>query len=97
MWKSTAWVTSLPFEYTVSRSVPWLCTMNGNGQAPAGSVNVRSIVVIVVTGWSAAAVGASATSASTAITTTPLNDHLFISVPSVSHVSVKDADVRVSG
>jgi hypothetical protein len=58
-------------------------------------VNVRSIVVIVVTGWSAAAVGASAASASTAITTTPVNDRLCI-FPSVSHVPVNDADVRVS-
>ena len=48
MWKSTACVTTLPFEYTVSRSVPWLCPTIGNGQVfgPAASVNMWSIVVI---------------------------------------------------
>src|SRR6187200_268589 len=92
MWKSTACVTSLPLAKTVSRNVPSLCTRNGNGQPPGPAGNVRSTRVIVVTGWSAAATGASATRTAAAITSIPANDLILIDPP-VSSVLLYGADV----
>src|SRR5262245_35427303 len=94
MWKSAACVTSLPLANTVSRSVPSLCTRNGNGQpaGPAGNVNVRSTCVIAVTGWSAAAAGANAARTAAAITSSPANDLILIDPP-VSSVLLYGADV----
>ena len=64
-WKLTAWVTSRPSENTVSRRIPSVWKVNGNGQVfgPAGIVPVRSRCVSLTTGLSAAAAGTNATSA----------------------------------
>src|ERR1044072_8480579 len=92
-WKSTACVTSLPLEKTVSRSPPSVWIRNGNAHAfgPAGNVDVRSKRVIVVTGWSAAAVGASAASAA-ATTASASADDLILICPPVRSVLPDDAD-----
>jgi hypothetical protein len=95
MWKSTAWVTSLPLEKTVSRSVPSLCTTNGNGHAPgpAGSVNVRSMRVIVVAGWSAAATGTNTASTASAAPAASATAFVLILIPPVRYVHPDNADV----
>jgi hypothetical protein len=68
--KLTACVTTLPSENVVCRSAPTVWNVNGNGHrfGPAGIVPVRSRLSSVVTGWSAAATGAT-NSASAAVST----------------------------